>query len=99
MNCNKAYNSNKNGYGTTLSPDRGYTGHQTLCPYSSMQQEHMAHGTWHEYQYKNVNYNLEKKRVTFRWQYLGKIFTDFKKTHKVWMRKRIPYNLRLCATL
>ena len=98
MNCNKAYNSNKNGYVTTKYPTVAIQVTR-LNVHTPPWQGAGVERTWHEYRYKNVNYNLEKKRITFRWQYLGKISTDFKKPHKVWMRKRIPYNLRLCATL
>ena len=77
MNCNKAYNSNKNGYVTTKYPTVAIQVTR-LNVHTPPWQGAGVERTWHEYRYKNVNYNLEKKRITFRWQYLGKISTDFK---------------------
>ena len=35
-----------------------------------------------------------KKRLKFRWQYLGLILINFKKLYEVWNRKKIIFNLR-----
>ena len=35
-----------------------------------------------------------KKRLKFRWQYLGQILINFKKLYEVWNHKKIIFNLR-----